>query len=178
MSNNANSDIITGRVWCFGDNINTDLMLPNSVNGGAATLDEQARAVFGANRPGWVDEMHPGDLIVGGFSYGMGSNRPAARSLRHLGVACVLAESINGLFFRNCVNFGMLALECPGVSKAFAEPQVAEISLADFTVRNHDTGALLQAKPVPANLLVLMRNGGIFPLLEQQGLIAPAAVSG
>jgi 3-isopropylmalate/(R)-2-methylmalate dehydratase small subunit len=169
------SRIISGRVWKFGDNINTDLMLPNSVNGGAATLDEQGRAVFSANRPGWVDEMQPGDFIVGGRAYGIGSNRPAARSLRHLGIACLLAETINGLFFRNCVNFGLLALECPGVSEAFEELQTAEVSLQDFTVRNRETGAMLQAKAVPDNLLSLMQNGGIFPMLEKQGLIAPAA---
>src|SRR5258705_8091040 len=75
-------NVIAGRAWIFGDNINTDLMLPNSVNGGANTLDEQARAVFGANRPGWVDEMRPGDFIVGGLSYGIGSNPPAARPPR------------------------------------------------------------------------------------------------
>ena len=132
------SSIITGRVWKFGDNINTDLMLPNIVNGGASTLDEQGRAVFSANRPGWVDEMRPGDFIVGGQSYGIGSNRPAARSLRHIGIACLLAETINGLFFRNCVNFGLLALECPGVSDAFEERHTAEVSLADFTVRNRE----------------------------------------
>ena len=168
------SSIISGRVWKFGDNINTDLMLPNSVNGGAATLDEQGRAVFSANRPGWVDEMGPGDFIVGGRAYGIGSNRPAARSLRHLGIACLLAETINGLFFRNCVNFGLLALECPGVSEAFDEMHTAEVSLTDFTVRNRETGAVLQAKAVPDNLLSLMQNGGIFPMLEKQGLIAPA----
>lgn len=165
--------VIAGRIWKFGDNINTDLMLPNSVNGGANTLDEQARAVFSANRPGWVDEMRPGDFIVGGRSYGMGSNRPAARSLRHLGIACVIAETINGLFFRNCVNFGLLALECPGVSAGFEELQTAEVSLADFKVRNRETGAVLAARPIPENLLALMQNGGIFPLLERQGLIAP-----
>jgi len=167
------SGIISGRVWKFGDNINTDLMLPNSVNGGAATLDEQAREVFSANRPGWVDEMRPGDFIVGGRAYGIGSNRPAARSVRHLGIACLLAETINGLFFRNCVNFGLLALECPGVSEAFEEMHTAEVSLTDCTVRNRDTGAVLQAKAVPDNLLSLMQNGGIFPMLEKQGLIAP-----
>jgi len=169
------SAVVTGRVWKFGDNINTDLMLPNSVNGGGATLDEQARAVFSANRPGWVEAMRPGDIIVGGKSYGMGSNRPAARSLRHLGVACVIAETINGLFFRNCVNFGLLALECPGVSAAFEEMQTAEIALGEFKVRNRETGTVLQARPVPDNLLALMQNGGIFPLLEKRGLIAPAA---
>jgi 3-isopropylmalate/(R)-2-methylmalate dehydratase small subunit len=168
------SGIISGRIWKFGDNINTDLMLPNSVNGGAATLDEQGRAVFSANRPGWVDEMRPGDFIVGGRAYGIGSNRPAARSLRHLGIACLLAETINGLFFRNCVNFGLLALECPGVAEVFEEMHTAEVSLTDFTVRNRETGAMLQAKAVPENLLSLMQNGGIFPMLEKQGLIAPA----
>ena len=168
------SNVITGRVWKFGDNINTDLMLPNVVNGGASTLDEQGRAVFSANRPGWVDEMRPGDLIVGGRAYGIGSNRPAPRSLRHIGIACLIAETINGLFFRNCVNFGLLALECPGVSEAFEEMHTAEVSLADFTVRNRDTGAVLKAQPVPENLLTLMQNGGIFPMLEKQGLIAPA----
>jgi 3-isopropylmalate/(R)-2-methylmalate dehydratase small subunit len=168
------SRIIAGRAWKFGDNINTDLMLPGHVNGGGASLDEQAAAVFSANRPGWVDQMRKGDFVIGGKSYGIGSNRPAARSLRHLGVACLLAESINGLFFRNCVNFGLLALECPGVSHGFEELQTAEVSLEDFVVRNRDTGAVLQARPVPDNLLALMRNGGIFPLLEQQGLIAPA----
>jgi 3-isopropylmalate/(R)-2-methylmalate dehydratase small subunit len=167
-------ETIAGKVWKFGDSINTDLMLPNVVNGGNSTLDEQAAMVFSANRPGWVEEMRPGDFIVGGRAYGIGSNRPAARSLRHLGVACLIAESINGLFFRNCVNFGLLALECPGIADAFEELQVAEVSLADFTVRNRNTGATLQAKAVPDNLLGLMRGGGIFPLLEQQGLIARA----
>lgn len=166
------SDIITGKVWKFGDNINTDLMLPNVVNQGASTLDEQARMVFSPNRPGWVSEMQPGDFIVGGRAYGIGSNRPAARSLRHLGISCLIAESINGLFYRNCVNFGLLALECPGVSDAFDEGHVAEVSLADFTIRNRNTGTLCKAHGVPDNLLLLMRNGGVFPLLEMQGLIA------
>jgi 3-isopropylmalate/(R)-2-methylmalate dehydratase small subunit len=166
------SEVIAGKVWKFGDNINTDLMLPNVVNQGASTLDEQARMVFSANRPGWVDEMRPGDFIIGGRAYGIGSNRPAARSLRHLGISCLIAESINGLFFRNCVNFGLLALECPGLSAAFEEGHIAEVSLADFTVHNRNTGAAFRAKPVPHNLLLLMRNGGVFPLLEMQGLIA------
>jgi 3-isopropylmalate/(R)-2-methylmalate dehydratase small subunit len=162
---------IAGRVWKFGDNINTDLMLPGDVHMG--TEAEQARAVFAANRPGWVDEMRPGDFIVGGRNYGTGSSRPAARSLRNIGIACLIAESVNGLFFRNCVNFGLLVLECPGVSAAFEEGQTAEVNLADFTVRNPATGAVLKALPVPENLLTLMRGGGIYPVLEREGLIAP-----
>jgi 3-isopropylmalate/(R)-2-methylmalate dehydratase small subunit len=163
--------MIAGKVWKFGDNINTDLMLPGNLL--LVPEAEQRKAVFSANRPGWVDEVQPGDIIVGGLNYGMGSSRPAARSLRNCGVTALVAESINGLFFRNAVNFGLLALECPGVHAAFAEGQTLEISLADFTVRNRETGAALMAQPVPDMLLDLMRNGGLYPYLEKQGLIAP-----
>lgn len=165
------SNLVSGRVWKFGDNINTDLMLPGDVHMG--TEEEQARAVFAANRPGWVDEMRPGDLIVGGRNYGTGSSRPAARSLRNIGIACVIADSVNSLFFRNCVNFGLLALECPGVSAMFEEGETAEVSLHDFTVRNRKRDGILKAQAVPENLLTLMRGGGIYPVLEREGLIAP-----
>ena len=167
------ANTVSGKIWKFGDNINTDLMLPGYVH--AATEEEQARAVFNANRPGWVDEVRRGDFIVGGRNYGMGSSRPAARSIRNVGIACLIADSINGLFFRNSVNFGLLAIECPGASAAFEEGQTAEVSLADFTVRNIATGKVLKALPIPENLLALMRGGGIYPVLEKEGLIAPKA---
>ena len=88
---------------------------------------------------------------------------------------CLLAESINGLFFRNAVNFGLLALECPGVHAAFEEGQTAEVSPEDFTVRNRETGALLKAQRVPAVLLEMMLQGGLYPHLERQGFIEPRA---
>src|SRR5262249_25500400 len=110
-------------------------------------------------------------------NYGLGSGRPAARSLRNLGIACLLADSINGLFYRNCVNFGLLALRCPGVSAAFDEGQTAEVCLDDFTVRNSRTGKVLQAQIIPKNLLFLMRGGGLVPVLEQQGLIERTPVA-
>ena len=167
--------MISGKVWKFGDDINTDLMLPGPLL--FATEEEQKRAVFSANRPGWVDQVGAGDIIIGGLNYGMGSSRPAARSLRNLGVRALLAESINGLFFRNAVNFGLVALECPGISAAFEEGQTAELSLEDFTVRNRDTGTLLKAQTIPSMLLDLMTQGGLYPHLERQGLIEPRATN-
>src|ERR1700686_4320168 len=161
----------TGRVWKFGDDVNTDLMLPGPLL--MASEEEQRRAVFSANRPGWVGEVRPGDIIIGGRNFGTGSSRPAARSLRNLGLGALLAESINGLFFRNAVSFGFLALECRGIHTAFEEGQTAEISIADATVRNRNTGAVLTLSPVPERLLSLMTGGGIFPVLDAQGLIAP-----
>ncbi|HEY1935667.1 MAG TPA: hypothetical protein VGG99_26970 [Acetobacteraceae bacterium] len=128
----SNSALRARKAWKFGDNINTDLMLPGPYL--TRSAEEQATAVFMNNRPEWRAEMQPGDAIVGGFNYGMGSSRPAARSLRNCGVSFLLAETINGLFFRNAVNFGFLALECPGVSTAFDEGDAAELSVQDWTV--------------------------------------------
>ena len=107
------------RVWKFGENINTDLILP--IQAFYLPAAEQPKYVFHANRPGWVDQVQPGDIIIGGKNFGMGSSRPAARSLKNLGLACLVAPSINGLFFRNCVNFAFPAIECPGVHEAFQE---------------------------------------------------------
>ncbi len=163
---------LTGKVWKFGPNINTDLILPGHVHW--ASPAEQARCVFEANRPGWVDEVTPGDIIVSGVNFGMGSSRPAARSLRNLGLGCLVAESINGLFFRNCINWGFPALECPGAFAAFEEGDTAEVSFEDFTVRNGASDAVLTAGGIPDALLATLNAGGIHPLLEQEGLIAPA----
>jgi len=163
--------MIAARLWKFGDDINTDLMLPGAVM--AKNEAEQARAVFAANRPGWIDEMRKGDAIVAGRNFGMGSNRPASRSLRNIGISFLLAESINGLFFRNSVNFGFLALECPGCFAAFEEGDTAELDVDGWSVRNARTGAVLKSLPMPERLLSLMRGGGIFPLMEKEGLIAP-----
>jgi 3-isopropylmalate/(R)-2-methylmalate dehydratase small subunit len=163
--------VISGRVWKFGDNINTDMMMPGPAL--YVSEAERVRYIFQANRPGWVDQVKRGDFIIGGKGYGVGSSRPAALSLRNVGIGCLIAESINGLFFRNCVSFGLLALECPGIHVTFEEGQTATVSTDDMTVRNEQTGAVLKLSPVPKEIIELMCSGGIFPLLEKQGLIAP-----
>ncbi len=163
--------MISARVWKFGDFITTDYMLPGPAS--ALSENEQLRWVFQAIRPTWVDEMRPGDIIVAGKSFGVGSARPAARSLRNIGVTCVLAESITRLFFRMSVNLGLLALECPGITGAFEEGHVAEVSVEEWKVRNTTTGAVLNITPIPEALLKLMQSGGIFPLLEREGIVGP-----
>jgi len=163
--------MIAPRVWCFGDNINTDLILPGPYL--YRSPEEQARAVFQSNRPGWVDQVGKGDAIIAGFNFGMGSSRPAARSVRACGVGFLLAETINGLFFRNAVNYGLLACECPGVAAAFTEGDAAELSLESWTVRNPRSGAVLAVTPVPPQLLALMQGGGLYPVMAARGLIAP-----
>ncbi len=165
------------RVWKFGDNINTDLILP--VQAFYLNPEEQARWVFRANRPDWVDLVKPGDIIIGGKNFGMGSSRPAARSLKNLGLGCLVAHSINGLFFRNCVNFAFPALECRDVSDAFDEGDIAEVDFDSASVRNATRGKALSAIGLPPKLLDLLKAGGIFPLLEKDGSLGPkTATSG
>lgn len=159
------------RVWKFGDNINTDLILP--ITAFYLSVEEQAKHVFGANRPGWVDLVRPGDILLAGKNFGMGSSRPAARLLKTLGLSCLLAHSINGLFFRNSINWAFPAIECPDVDKAFEEGQTAEVDFDNATVTNIDTGTVLQAHLVPEQLLDIIRGGGVYELLERDGYLKP-----
>ena len=160
----------TARVWKFGDNINTDLILPNLAF--YLTQQEQLNYVFRANRPGWVDLVQPGDILIGGKNFGMGSSRPAARNLKNLGLACLIAEGINGLFYRNCVNFAFPATECSGVSAMFDEGDIAEVDFDNGTVMNATKGKSLPARTIPPQLLKIVDAGGVFALLEKEGSIA------
>jgi 3-isopropylmalate/(R)-2-methylmalate dehydratase small subunit len=158
-----------GRVWKFGDDVNTDLVFPNRAF--RMPLAEQHRLVFSANRPGWVDEVGPGDLIVAGENYGMGSGRPVGRLLAECGIAGVVAESVNGLCLRNCVTYGFPALAVPGIVDAFDEGERARIDFASGLVENLDRGTRLEAPGLPPLLRDLVVAGGTIPMLIREGFI-------
>ncbi|WP_138472292.1 3-isopropylmalate dehydratase [Poseidonocella sp. HB161398] len=166
---------IRGRVWLFGSDLNTDLMMPGAVL--FDTEEAQTRALFSGHRPGWADQVRPGDIVVAGRNFGCGSSRPAARSFANLGVACIVADGINSLFLRGCVSYGMPALACPGISGAVAEGDVVTLWPCEARVELLG-GAVLKAVSLPADLLRTMRAGGILPALEQRGLISPSGTQG
>jgi 3-isopropylmalate/(R)-2-methylmalate dehydratase small subunit len=158
-----------GRVWLFGDNINTDLMYPGFVT----TLPEAERPKYcmSANRPGWSEQVKEGDILVAGSNFGCGSSRPAAKSLRSLGVSCLLAESINGLFLRNAINFGLPALSLEGVSKMFEEGDMAEVDFRTGQVKNLRTLETETVRPLPQALIDIVESGGLIPLLKREGYL-------
>jgi 3-isopropylmalate/(R)-2-methylmalate dehydratase small subunit len=160
---------LTGRVWKFGDHVNTDLIMP--IRAISLPRRERPRWVFSASRPGWASEVRPGDVIVAGENFGTGSSRPAAEVLKDLGIACVLAETINGLFFRNCVNYALPALEVSGVVPAVAEGDVVEVVFESGVVRNRSRATELHGEPWPPMLLDILSEGGLVPLLEKKGLL-------
>ena len=164
--------MVSGAVWTFDDNINTDLILPGDML--FATEEEQRRAVFRANRPG-LDRPGPQGRYHRRrleFRHGI---EPAGRAIAaqcRCRVPCS-PNSINGLFFRNAVNFGLIALEVPGVRAAFAEGQTA----IDLARRFHGPQSRVQHRPAsqrrPPMLLDLMLGGGLYPHLERKGLLEP-----
>jgi 3-isopropylmalate/(R)-2-methylmalate dehydratase small subunit len=162
---------LRGRVWCFGDDINTDLILPILLI--PAPRSERPKHVFEANRPGWAAQVRPGDILVAGTSFGMGSGRPAALVMKDLGLACLLAESINGLFFRNCVNYAFPALEIPGVREAFEEGDQAQVDFEAGTAKNCRTGINLQGPRWPEAALKVLHAGGLVAQLDAEGLLYP-----
>lgn len=157
----------SGRAWIFGHDINTDLIQPSSTV--LLPIDQQIHHVFEANRPGWTNLVVPGDLIVAGRNFGTGSSRPAAKVLRALGIGAVVAESLNGLFFRNCVNFGLPALECPGVLNEVTEGDELWIDLHEGLLRNRTVGSEVQGRAWPAQLLEIALAGGLIDQLEKEG---------
>lgn len=160
---------VRGRAWVFGHDVNTDLIQPSSIV--LLPVEQQVSHVFEANRPGWVDEVAPSDLIVAGRNFGTGSSRPAAKVLRAVGVGGVVAESISGLFFRNCVNFGLPALECPGVLDVVSEGDDVAIDLRKGSVRNANSGSRLDGRAWAPVLLEILRAGGLMEQLAQEDLL-------
>ena len=159
----------TGRVWKFGDQINTDLILPSWTF--RLPEKERNKAAFSAIRPGWADQVQPGDIIVGGQNFGLGSGRPVGSVLRGCGIVGLVAESINGLCLRNCVNFSLPGIDCPGVSAIFEEGDVARIDYMSGKVENVTRNKSLQGKPLEQLLAEIVVAGGVIPMLIREGYI-------
>jgi 3-isopropylmalate/(R)-2-methylmalate dehydratase small subunit len=164
------ANTFTGKVWKFGDDINTDLVIPGFAV--MWTLEEQLPHCFSANRPGWVDEVQPGDVLIAGRNFGVGSARPIGDVLRDNGISGVVADSFNGLGLRNCINAGLPSLPCAGILDAFDEGDIAEVDWTTGAVHNVTKGTSLQGTPVPEALQEIVKAGGVEAVLRNEGYLA------
>jgi 3-isopropylmalate/(R)-2-methylmalate dehydratase small subunit len=160
---------VSGRVWVFGDALNTDAMYPAFAM--KMSIPEAAKHVFYQVRPGWTGLVAAGDVVVAGRNFGVGSSRPVAALFRHLGVAALVAEEFNSLFFRNAVNAGLPALTAPGVTGMFCDGDLGSFDVACGSYRNETTGAGGQGVPLPRLILEILDSGGILPRLAEQGYL-------
>jgi len=155
------------RVWKLPADINTDQLAPGgTLNSG---LETTARHCLEALRPGFALKMQPGDVIVGGANFGVGSSREEAASvLMHLGIAAVIAPSFAGLYRRNAFTVGLLLLECPQAA-LIEDGEAIEFDARAGRVRRtqafppNDT---LDCEPIPSFLLDMVEAGGLLALIK------------
>jgi 3-isopropylmalate/(R)-2-methylmalate dehydratase small subunit len=159
---------VEGRALKFGDNVNTDLILPGKYLVLTRPEDLAAHAMEGLD-PGFPRKAQEYGLVVAGVNFGGGSSREhAALALKHAGVRCVVAESFARIFFRNAINNGLPAVACPGISSKVEEGDRLEVELEKGLVTNKSKGVTLQAKPFPGFLLGILRDGGLIPHLNKK----------
>ncbi|MEM0217341.1 MAG: 3-isopropylmalate dehydratase small subunit [Candidatus Nezhaarchaeales archaeon] len=164
-------NVIRGRVWKFGDNVDTDVIIPFKYK--ARTLDpkELAQHVMEGIDPEFPVKVKPGDIIVAGRNFGCGSSREQAPlAIKAAGIAAVVAESFARIFFRNAINIGLPVLEVKGVSEKTFEGDVLEIDLAQGVVKNLTRGLTLKAAPIPDMLMEILRKGGLVNYLKERRL--------
>jgi 3-isopropylmalate/(R)-2-methylmalate dehydratase small subunit len=159
------------RLWHVGADIDTDALAPGAyMQHGIETL---ARHCLENVLPQFAAQVRPGDILVAGPNFGIGSSREqAASALVHLGVAAVVAPSYGGLFFRNAFNLGLLLLTCLQ-AEALQDQSLLQIEEPDLALRLPD-GRRLPCAPVPDFLRQMARAGGLLPQLRQRLAAQPA----
>ena len=149
---------IRGRVWKFGDNVDTDVIAPwNSLG----LPWEERRKVVLQVRPEFAQDAKAGDVIVAGRNWGCGSSREhAPENLKRIGIAAVVAESFGRIYFRNGIAIAFPNIVCPGVTDAFEEGEDLKLDLATARVRNISRGIELQGQPYTPEMLSIIDKGG------------------
>ncbi len=165
MTENA-SNGPAGRAWVFGDNIDTDVLAPGRYMKGP--VEAAAPHCLESVDPDFAGNVAPGDFVIGGGNFGLGSSREqAAQVLRILGVAAVIAKSFGGIFYRNAFNLGLLAVLCPETGRIDARDRLA-LDAEAGVLHNLTSGESYACDPVPAHLLALIADGGLIPQLERR----------
>ena len=155
-----------GRAWVFGDGIDTDVLAPGHLM--KLSAEELATHCLEAIAPGYAAEVRPGDIIVAGRSFGIGSSREqAAVSLKILGVRAILATSFARIFWRNALNLGLPALTMPSAAEISQGDRV-KVDPASGRIENLTAGKVYQVQPLPPHLLAIVDEGGLMPFLKSR----------
>jgi len=159
--------LLKGNVWKYGDNVNTDYIIPGRYME-LTDPEEMAEKVFEEHDPSFRKGVKPGDVVVGRTNFGCGSSREHAPiALKGNGVSIVLAESFARIFYRNAINIGLPALECPGIHDAAEKGDVLEVDVTGGLVRNLSNGKELRFKPLPSFMVEVLNAGGLAPYLNK-----------
>ena len=157
---------ISGRAWIMGDGIDTDLLAPGAYMSGS--IDTLASHCLEALRPDFAGAVRPGDIIIAGASFGIGSSREqAAEALKHLGIRAIIARSLGGIFQRNALNLGLPALSCPALNlDGIDEFTSTDIDIAAGSLKIGERQFATEA--MPDFLLSMIADGGMLAHLSRQ----------
>ena len=157
---------IGGRAWRFGDNVDTDVLSPGIYM--KLPPEQLAKHCLEAVDPTFASEVRPGDIVVAGENFGLGSSREQApQVLKMLGVGAVLAKSFARIFYRNAFNLGLPAIFFPAADEISAGDRIA-VDLASGQVSNLTTDKTYAVEPIPPHLLEMILAGGLMPHLKQR----------
>lgn len=153
------------KIWHLADDVDTDALAPGAwMQFGVEVI---AQHCLENMVPSFAKAVRPGDVIVAGRNFGIGSSREqAAAALVHLGVRAVIAPSYGGLFFRNAFNLGLLLLTCPP-NDLLQSQDLKNLALRGQTIVL-DNGAEVPCEPVPDFLLAMVEAGGLLPSLKRK----------
>lgn len=156
-----------GRVWKYGDNVNTDVIFPGKYTYNLMQPEEMARHALEDLNPSFAQNVKPGDIIVAGKNFGCGSSREqAAACLKFAGVQAVVAKSFARIYFRNAINLGLPVLQCPEA--------VDNVETGDEMEINFAEGKIIAAKgvysfpPFPEKVIAILEAGGLIEYTKKR----------
>jgi 3-isopropylmalate/(R)-2-methylmalate dehydratase small subunit len=157
---------ITGRVWKYGDDVNTDVIFPGKYTYSITDRKEMARHALEDLDPAFVANVRPGDIIVAGKNWGCGSSREqAVTCLKEAGVGAIVARSFARIYFRNCINEALPIVACNAVDGVESGQEIT----IDFAAGKVTTPAgEYTFPPLPPEVMAILNAGGLIPYVRQQ----------
>lgn len=160
--------MLRGKTHKFGDGISTDHIIPGRYAHLRSNLPELARHVLEDADVNFASKVKPGDFVVGGSNFGLGSSREhAPLVIKMAGVSAILAKSVARIFFRNAINLGLPVLICD--TDNINDGDELEVDLAGGTVKDITNGAELTFGKIPDVMLAILDEGGLIPYIQKHG---------
>jgi len=158
---------IIGRVWKYGDGVNTDVIFPGKYTYSLKDPGEIAAHALEDLDPAFATDAQPGDVIVAGRNWGNGSSREqAVTALKYKGIAAVVARSFARIYFRNGINQGLLLITCPAAVDAAQAGDTIEIDLDHNVIRLN--GCEYSFPPLSSTALGIINDGGLVPHIRRK----------
>ncbi len=158
---------VEGDVWKFGDDIDTDLIIPARYLNTSDPGELAGHCMEDAD-PGFASRVKPSDIIVGGKNFGCGSSREHAPiAISAAGVSCVIAVSFARIFYRNAFNMGLPILECENADELKSGDRLS-VNFDDGTIVRLDDGRGFETKPIPPFMQELVKSGGLMQYIQKK----------